>query len=87
MSCPLSVSYKISTMLLQERGNRGAEGEGPPEGSVSKDCSEGKDDDNEQEVKPVQPKTPVLRKVCENLNVEQNLLLRRQAVNLVFSGG
>ena len=53
-------------MLLQERGNRGAEGEGPPEALVSKDCSEGKDDDNEQEVKPVQPKTPLLRKVCEN---------------------
>ena len=66
MSCPISLSCKVSTMLLQERENRGAEGEGPPEGSVSKDCSEGKDDDNEQGLKPVQPKTPVLRKVCEN---------------------
>ena len=60
MSCPLGLSCKISAMLLQERGNRGAgEGETSPEGSVTKDSSsEGKEDE-----KPVQPKTPVLRKV------------------------
>ena len=50
-------------MVKQERGNREAEGGGSLEGSVAKDCSEGRDDDNEQGAKSVQPKTPVLRKV------------------------
>ena len=51
-------------MVKQERGNRAeAEGGGSLEGSVTKDCSEGRDDDNEQAAKSVQPKTPVLRKV------------------------
>ena len=62
---------KLSTILImlkQERGNRETEGGGSLEGPVTKDCSEGRDNDNEQGAKSVQPKTPVLRKVSnENL--------------------
>ena len=50
-------------MVKQERENREGEGGGSLEGSVTKDCSEGREDDNEQAAKSVQPKTPVLRKV------------------------
>ena len=63
----MDLSYKIlvSTvkmiMLMQERGSRETESEG----SVAKDCLEGRDNDNGEGAKSVQPKTPVLRKVVE----------------------
>ena len=65
---------------MQERGSKetegggGGEGEGSSKGSVTRDCLEGRDkkdsfegrdSDNEQGAKLVQPKTPVLRKVVK----------------------
>ena len=59
---------------MQERVSKETEGGGSSEGSVARDCFEGRDkkdsfegrdSDNEQGAKLVQPKTPVLRKVVK----------------------